>query len=525
MQRSPHARPTRCVLATGLLAIGAIAAGVGAAPAAHGTISDTARLGSLAVGGAETVTFHPGTGRLFTTDATAVAVHVARLDASAAPVAETTIALAQYGSGVTSVSIHGDLLAVGVVAATSTNPGTVVFIRATDLAIVATRTVGALPDAVTFTPDGTSLLVANEGEPDSTYTVDPEGSVSIIPITGGVPGTPVTVGFVGYNAQAATLRAAGVRIFGPNASVAQDLEPEYITVSADSRTAYVTLQENNAIAVIDIPSATIAQILPLGTKDHGIAGNGLDASDREVSSSAGTPGNIQNWPVRGMYMPDQAVWVGGYVITANEGDARDYGAAFTEETRIKDITLDTTAFPTWATLRTDANAGRLTISRIGGDTDTDTDYDVLYSYGTRSISVWSPSGTRVWDSGDQIEQQVFALAPTSWDDTRSDNKGPEPEGITAGTIGDRTYVFVALERTNGIMVWDVTNPTAPTFGGLLQPPTGTDVSPEGMVFIPASQSPNRRPLLVVANEVSNTLAVWAVGPVVPTTVVGVAYTG
>ncbi|MBM3685159.1 MAG: alkaline phosphatase [Actinobacteria bacterium] len=525
MTPSSQARPLRCVAAATALALAGVTTAVTAAPTANASLTTTARLGSLAVGGAETVTFHPGTARLFTTDATAVAVHVALLDSAGVPTLETTISLASYGSGVTSVALHGDLLAVGVVAATSTNPGTVVFIRATDLAIVATRTVGALPDAVTFTPDGSAVLVANEGEPNSTYTVDPEGSVSIIPITNGVPGSPVTVGFVGYNAQIATLRAAGVRIFGPNATVAQDFEPEYITVSADSRTAYVTLQENNALAVIDIPSATVAQILPLGTKDHSLSGNGLDAADREVNSSTGTPGNIQNWPVRGMYLPDQAVWVGGYIITANEGDARDYGQAFAEEKRIKDITLDTTAFPTWATLRTDANAGRLTISTVGGDTDADTDYDVLYSYGTRSITVWSPSGTVVWDSGDQIEQQVFALAPSSWDDTRSDNKGPEPEGITVGTVGDRTYVFVALERTNGIMSWDVTDPTAPTFAGLLQPPTGTDVSPEGMVFIPASQSPNRRPLLVVANEVSNTLAVWAVGPVVPAPVIGVAYTG
>jgi len=524
MSRTRPATTLRRAAASALVLAG-VATALGTVPTAQAALTVTERLGGLAVGGAETVAYHAGTGRLFTTDAAAVAVHVARLDAAAAPSLETTLSLATYGSGVTSVAVHGDLLAIGVVAATKTNPGTVVFVRATDLTIVATRTVGALPDAVTFTPDGTALIVANEGEPNDDYTVDPEGSVSIIPITGGTPGLPVNVGFVGYNAQIATLRTAGVRIFGPNATVAQDLEPEYVTVSADSRTAYVTLQENNALAVIDIPSATVTQILPLGTKDHSTAGNGLDASDREVNSSTGTPGNIQTWPVRGMYMPDQAVWVGGYVITANEGDARDYGAAFSEETRVKDITLDTTAFPTWATLRTDPNMGRLTISRIDGDTGGDNDYDVLYSYGARSISVWSPSGTLVWDSGDQIEQQVFALAPSSWDDTRSDNKGPEPEGITVGTVGDRTYVFVALERTNGIMSWDVTDPTAPTFAGLLQPPTGTDVSPEGMVFIPASQSPNRRPLLVVANEVSNTLAVWAVGPVVPAPVIGVAYTG
>lgn len=225
------------------------------------------------------------------------------------------------GAVVNSVAYHDGLLAVAVEAANKTDNGYAVLVDANDLSILDHTQVGAQPDMLTFTPDGRYLLVANEGEPSDDYSVDPEGSVSVIELDGQQIVTVRTAGFQAFNDQKQALIDQGVRIFGPNASVAQDLEPEYIAVSADSLTAWVALQENNALAKLDIASATITDILPLGYKDHGLDGNGIDASDTDGVI------DIRTWPgVVGMYHPDSiaAYTVDGatYIVTANEGDAR-----------------------------------------------------------------------------------------------------------------------------------------------------------------------------------------------------------
>lgn len=112
--------------------------------------------------------------------------------------------------------------------------------------------VGYLPDMLIFTPDGRRILVANEGE--RVGIADPEGSVSIIDVGRGIEKANVkTVSFRSYNDRRAELLAEGVRIFPDAATVAQDFEPEYISVSADGKTAWVTLQENNSIAILQIP--------------------------------------------------------------------------------------------------------------------------------------------------------------------------------------------------------------------------------------------------------------------------------
>ena len=199
-----------------------------------------------------------------------------------------------------------------------------------------TTTVGALPDMVAFTPDGKTVLVANEGEPNDAYTIDPEGSVSVIDIHNINAPLARTASFVGYNGKEDDLRAAGIRIFGPNASAAQDFEPEYITTDASGRTAYVTLQENNAIAIVDVASVSVQQVVPLGYKDHSVVP--LDVSDRDGPGN-GPAINIRTWPVPlfGMYQPDgiASYTVGGrtYLVTANEGDSRSW-AGFTEDVRV-----------------------------------------------------------------------------------------------------------------------------------------------------------------------------------------------
>jgi predicted extracellular nuclease/2',3'-cyclic-nucleotide 2'-phosphodiesterase (5'-nucleotidase family) len=358
-----------------------------------------------------------------------------------------------------------------------------------------------LPDMLTFTPDGSQILVANEGEPDG--GIDPVGSVSIIDFNGTSVTNVATADFSGFDA--ATLQAAGVRLF-PGKTPAEDLEPEYITVSGD--TAFVTLQEANAVAVVDIPTATVTEVRSLGLKDYSQPGNELDASDRD-----GIAGKLQTEPVLGLYMPDAiaSFTIDGqtYTITADEGDARDADA------RVSELTLDPTAFPDAATLQLDENLGRLEVSTIDGDTDGDGDYDQLVAYGGRSFTIRDAAGNIVFESGNQLEAIGFANADDPADlDGRSDNKGPEPEGVTVGVVNGRTLAFVGLERANGTAVYDVTNPAAPVFVQYLA--TSGDISPEGLEFIAAADSPTGQPLVVVANEVSNSLSVYSTA--VPATV-------
>jgi Secretion system C-terminal sorting domain/Calx-beta domain len=427
-----------------------------------------------------------------------------------------------------SVAVRNGIVAVGYAIVNTSNgqqqPGVVAFYNAATATYISQVAVGYLPDMITFTPDGTKLLTANEGEPNSygqPTSFDPEGSVSIIDISGGVAAATVqNAGFTSFNGQAAALRAAGVRIYGPGATVAQDMEPEYIAFSADGSKAFVTLQENNAVAEVDIATATVTQILPLGLKDHSLAGNGLDASDRDLAPGFASGSiNIQNWPVRGMYQPDAIASfnVGGttYYITANEGDSRDY-TGFTEEIRVgtAGYVLDPTVFPNAATLKLNQNLGRLQLTNATGDTDSDGDFDEIHALGARSFTIWNSSFTRIFDSGDQLEQITAAQTPLTFNsdgttgsfDGRSDNKGPEPEAVTTGTVDGVLYAFVGSERTGDIFVYDISNPAAPVFKQYIDNPT--DLAVEGLLFVPANESPTGRALVIATAEVSRTVTVY-----------------
>ena len=506
------------------------------------------------------------------------------------------------GASINSVAVHDGLVAVAVQAANKTDPGLLALYQASDLKLVGQAQVGALPDMLTFTPDGKTVLVANEAEPSDDYQTDPEGSISVVDVS--TPAKPVvrTADFRAFNNQRAALLAKGVRLFGPRASVAQDLEPEYIAVSADGKTAWATLQENNAFAIIDVANARVTDIVPLGYKDHGVEGQGLDASDTDKAA------NIRTWPgVFGMYLPDAmaAFQAEGktWLITANEGDARAWGEdnaaywagdaskGFVEEFRVKhlinakgwsgragdDLPPQLNALAKGGLLnpavfgycgaeagkpgecRDDNALGRLTISWTQGyQTNADGTpklytaagvadpvngdrlmYDKLYAYGTRSISIWDEKGQQVWDSGDAMEQflasdsckvgaarnipckDYFNSNHEAGDamDNRSDNKGPEPEGVTVGRIGEKTFAFVGLERMGGVLVYDVSQPQAPVQVDYINtredwttkdPSTvkSGDLGPEGLAFIPAAKSPNGKPLLMVGNEVSGTTAIF-----------------
>jgi len=487
------------------------------------------KTGVLDESAAEIVAHDPASQRLFSVRGDAPEVDIISIANPAMPMLVSTIDFAAIwndAGGANSVDVHNGIVAVAVENDVFNSAGRVYFLDASGT-VLNYVTVGILPDMLTFTEDGSYVLVANEGEPNDDYTVDPEGTISVINISGGVlSATVATADFNAFDAQKAALQNAGVRIFGPGASVSEDLEPEYITTQGN--TAWVAMQENNALAVVDISTATVSAIVPLGFKDHSLTANALDASDKDGGI------NIATWPVYGMYQPDAiaSVQIGGntYIVSANEGDARDYDG-FSEEERVKDLTLDLTAFPNAATLQQDANLGRLNITTTLGDTDNDGDYDKLYSYGARSFSIWDANGNLVWDSGDEIEQKIKQLLPMEFNtdndendfDGRSDAKGPEPEAIAVAEYCGSVYAFIGLERIGGIMVYDISDPTAPVYVTYInnrdftldpEDPANVntigDLGPEGLIFIDAADSPNGQHLLVCASEVSGTVTLFSV---------------
>jgi DNA-binding beta-propeller fold protein YncE len=479
---------------------------------------------------AEIVAHDPATQRLFVVNAQARRIDVLDIHNPTTPVKVGLIDLSPYGAVVNSVAVHDGLIAVAVEATAKTDLGRAVLVDQ-DLQIIGSVVVGALPDMLTFTPDGRYLLVANEGEPN-TYndfgsstngpSVDPEGSISIIDLSNG-PANPAvrTATFTAFNN--APLDPS-IRIYGPNATVAQDLEPEYIAVSADSTTAWVTLQENNALATVDLATATVTRLDGLGFKDHSVPGSGFDASDRDGAI------NIATWPVLGVYMPDSIAAFQSqgqtFLVMANEGDARAW-PGFNEEARVETLTLDPTAFPNASTLQLSNNLGRLTVSIAGADPDNDGDADFLFAEGGRSFSIRTTTGALVFDSGDQLEQATATLLPANFNashtanarDGRSPNKGPEPEGLALGKAFGRMLAFVACERIGGIFAYDISDPFAPrfvdyvNFRNFANPfnfATAGDLGPEGVLFISAENSPNGKPLVVVAHEVSGSTTIFQV---------------
>lgn len=454
---------------------------------------------------------------------------------------------------VNSVGISNGRVALAVENANKQLPGRVILISAADSSVVLGQaTVGSLPDMLSFTPDGKKIVVANEGEPNSygqPNSVDPEGSVSVLDVSNITSATRnanlavATADFQSLNSQADALRAAGVRIFGPNATVAQDLEPEYIALNADGATAYVTLQENNAIATVDLATATVKSVKPLGLKDYSKPGNELDASNEDGgtdTNSGSAKINIVSQPVFGMYMPDAiaSYSAGGktFLITANEGDAREYtgiNADGAEDARVRSFCsggFDPAVFGAAATtIGFDSNLGRLNVTQFGSEKNAAGQCSKLLSFGARSFSIWNSDIGLVFDSGGDFEKRTAALASetnanfnASNDnnslDSRSDDKGPEPEGVTTATFGDKTYAFIGLERFGGVMVYDVTKPEAPVYTTYFTSRAGADASgnvlgdsgPEGLAFVAAKDSPNGKPLLVVGNETTGTTAVLQV---------------
>mgnify|MGYP000515944377 FL=1 len=469
-----------------------------------------------------------------------------------------------------SIAIYADMLAIAVAAPLKTDNGAVLFysLSATGVGtFVKAVSVGALPDMLTFTPDGSKVLVANEGEPDTDYQADPEGSVSVISLSDGVPAdVAATINLTSnmvfssdlldetdYDTDTkrrALLQAAGVKFAGPaGTTVAQDLEPEYITVSADSKKAWVSLQEANAIGILDLTDMTI-EVKALGLKDWSQYSMDYTNED-EVPSFRKLPG------VYGLYQPDTIAsyqWNGAtFIVSANEGDSRDWDA-YSEDIRAADIidpdelnkTFSTELQALYDATGGDDGLGRLKVTAALVDPDNDGVVESLYAYGGRSFSIWDQNINQVYDSGDDFGRISAAILGNNFNsahtenkgDNRSDDKGGEPEAVDVGTIAGRTYTFIAQERSGDLFVYDVTNPFQAAFVShynnrnfdvefelddeLADPcdtsegmdctevPLAGDLGPESVKFVAASDSPNGNPLLIVGNEVSGSVTVYQV---------------
>jgi len=481
----------------------------------------------------------------------------------------------------TSASLSGDansiaidnnnnLLAVAVDSGTKGVNGHVAFydISGATPSFIKNVEVGDLPDNVAFSHDGKKVLVANEGEPASDYVIDPEGSISVIDVTDGVPADSATqITFEDYNDKQKELESQGAKFANPNGltikgevrtyTVAQDLEPEYITVSADNSKAYVSLQDNNAMAIVDLSDNSV-NVVGLGFKDW--SEYLIDVSDKDDGI------NFKNYDkLYGLYQPDTIdsyQWNGvDFIVSANEGDSREYIAferdaaedasktecetdfpsgsyewddgeeiciAYTDESRVKDLEDLATVSPELDAYISEMGGndglGRLLVTSSMGKNDAG-EYEELYSFGARSFSIWDQNGLLVFDSGDQVAKVTAAMHGAQFNndedentgDTRSDAKGAEPEALALGEIGNSTYAFVGLERMSGVLVFNITNPYNVTFvdyfynRGLVEGADITgDLAPEGMKFIDAEHSPTNQALLVIGNEISGTVGIWQI---------------
>jgi hypothetical protein len=487
--------------------------------------------GTAGTNSAEIVAFDEDVDRLYIANSIASKLDIVNFSNPALPVLITSISTTPYGN-INSVVAHDSIVALAIENSNPQLNGFVVFLDYNGN-FLKQVTVGAMPDMITFNKNYTKILTANEGEPNASYTVDPEGSVSIIDLTPGIANLTnanvTTIGLSAYNGQQVALVAQGIRIFSTSATVAQDLEPEYITISDDNTKAYVGIQEANALLTIDLTNNTIISLTALGYSPYSTgSNNALDASDQ--SGAILITGDL---PIKGAYMPDALSFgtIGGqgYIFTANEGDSREFGTVV-DANRINSTTfanLDPIAFPDASILKNSKFLGRLSALKYSGDTDGDGDYDELHVMSGRSFSIRNATtGALVYDSKDLIEQIIanhptFAAIFNASNSTgtpslknRSDDKGPEVEGIYFQTINGKPYVFLALERVGGVMVFNVENPLSPVFvayrNNRSTTLSGPDLGAEGIVTIPAAISPNGNEIVILANEVSSTLSIYQV---------------
>ncbi|MGN1121948.1 MAG: choice-of-anchor I family protein, partial [Eubacteriales bacterium] len=417
-----------------------------------------------------------------------------------------------YGD-MTSVAISpdGTKLAAALQDADYAKPGIVTLFACKadgSLELLCAAYVGVQPDMVTFA-DNQTILTADEGEPrNGVDGIDPKGSVSIVTVHADNILLSHSVYFDSFDDKRGELTDAGVLV-QKGANPSADFEPEYIAVSGD--TAYVSLQEANAIAVLDIASKAFTGVYPLGFQDYSMTKVDLQKNDAIEFS------NYDN--VYGIKMPDgiSVATVGGktYLLTANEGDSRaDWNGLDNE--------YESDISPT----------GNVTLDKktvwFNADLWDGLNPDKAYVFGGRSFSIYEVANNGlkpVYDSGSDFETITAKELPDYFNcsndkitrDNRSGKKGPEPETVITGTVDGKTYAFIALERIGGIMVYDITDPSHATFVNYINSrefddAIQGDVSPEGMCFVSGRDSKTGNALLLAACEVSGTLAVYELTP-------------
>lgn len=454
-------------------------------------------------------------------------LEIVRLDLAQGPVKEKTITIKSLVE--TDGFLYGDLTSVDVNTKTkrvslsiqeldSKKPGKIV-VMDYDGNVLKTYEAGIQPDMIKTTSDGRYILTADEGEP-RTSGADPEGSITIVDTTND------TVSRVKFNQPsliddkvhirgASDPTTGAITGEGQKADAVFDLEPEYIAISDDNTKAYVSFQEDNAIGTIDIVAKQLLSVKGLGLKDLSLARNSLDlVKDNAIK--------FENVPFYGMFMPDgistQTIDGVPYLFTANEGDVTEWPGVRTNGSTIgamKGALAPDSAAAIFL-------AGKTTYD--GVEVAGDMGHDSIYLYGGRSFSIWRANTMeQVYDSGNEFEKVTAQRLPNNFNtsnsktalDDRSAKKGPEPEDIKVSKVGSKVLAFVGLERVGGIMTYDVTDPANAVFVNYtnsreFEPKDNlnTDTGPEGIEFIPASVSPNGNPLLLVANEVGGTVAVY-----------------
>lgn len=494
--------------------------------------------------GAEIPTFHWQSKQLFATNAVRNTVDIYSLSDPANPTLVNRVSMEPYGDGMTSVAAGNDVIAVGVTrdaeydedGSPIPQDGVLVVMKPSGQIVSSVNLNGVGPDAVTFTPDGRTALVAIEGEPicaldnpdtaideseNYRFAADPEGMVAIVNLNR--PSKP-RVRNINFDYLRFDIETRDIALNAVVNNPALDLEPEYVA-AIDNRYAYVTLQEANGVAKVDIHSKRVVDVYSAGYTDRGEVA--FDPSDRDGGLGMRTYASVY-----GTRQPDTiaAFKIGrdDYFVTANEGDAREW-SCLTDDVRAKDLDGNLSVFPNWSDLNDDDELGRMKVDPNLGDDDGDGLYEAFYARGGRSMSIYE-NGELIYDSGSLIETVQTSLFGTSLingqheedggvveyaPQSRSDDKGAEPEGLAVGMVGRSRVAILGLERMSALLLFDITNPydvvfeqwtqMQPLENTLLEDSTAW--SPEGIIFIPAKQSPNRKALVITSYELSGSLSI------------------